>query len=126
MIDESDERSLFYRFVFSPNPKGADQRRDLDMRDLTIQTMHALEEKVRGPILWVAAVHADHAPHRHIHVVAVVPKRLFVKDFQHLRARANQACREQRRFLDPGRHQMRERPYPVPYFAQPRPSATTR
>src|SRR3982750_1416541 len=45
MIDESDERSLFYRFVFSPNPKGADQRRDLDMRDLTIQTMHALEEK---------------------------------------------------------------------------------
>src|SRR3954451_9081126 len=32
MIDESDKKSLFYRFVFSPNPKGADQRRDLDMR----------------------------------------------------------------------------------------------
>src|SRR3954470_14998752 len=74
MIDEAKKGSLFYRIVISPDPKGEDERRDLDMRDLTTQTMQALEEKVRAPILWVGAMHADHAPHRHIHVVAIVPK----------------------------------------------------
>src|SRR3712207_4812059 len=126
MIDGAGKGSLFYRIVLSPDPKGEDQRRDLDMRDLTAQTMQALEEKVRGPVLWVGALHADHAPHRHIHVVAIVPKRLFVKDFQFLRARASQACREQRRFLDLGQSQKRERPYPVPYFAKTRPSSRMR
>src|SRR3954451_22297879 len=122
MIDESDERSLFYRFVFSPDPKREATGRDLDMRDLTVHTMQSLEERVGEPILWVAAVHADHAPHRHIHIVAVLPKRLFVKDFQRLRGRAGQACREQRRFLDHGRSQQRERLYQVPSFAKNRPS----
>src|SRR3954454_6062792 len=98
MIDEAKKGSLFYRFVLSPDPKAEDTGRDLDMRDITFQTLQALEERVKKSVLWVAAVHADHAPHRHIHVFAVVPKRLFVKDFQHLRARASQACRQQRRF----------------------------
>src|SRR3954464_354159 len=42
MIDESDEKSLFYRFVFSPDPKREDERRDLDMRDLCLETMQPL------------------------------------------------------------------------------------
>src|SRR3954447_1122578 len=126
MIDEARKGSLFYRFALSPDPKKEDTGRDLDMRDITFQTMQALEERVGQPVLWVAAVHADHAPHRHIHIVAVLPKRLFVKDFQRLRGRAGQACREQRRFLDHGQNQQRERLYQVPSFAKPRPSATKR
>jgi hypothetical protein len=126
MIDESDEKSLFYRFVFSPDPKKEDTGRDLDMRDLTVHTMQALEERVGESIVWVAAVHADHAPHRHIHIVAVLPKRLFVKDFQRLRGRAGQACREQRRFLDHGQNQKRERLYQVPSFVKTRPSSRSK
>src|SRR3982750_5032295 len=30
MIDEAGKGSLFYRFVLSPNPKGADNTHDLD------------------------------------------------------------------------------------------------
>jgi hypothetical protein len=46
-----------------------------------------------------------------------VPKRLYVKDFEHLRHRTTQACLEQRRFLDLARTHERERPYPLPSFA---------
>jgi hypothetical protein len=123
MIDEARKGSLFYRFVLSPDPKAEDTGRDLDMRDITIQTLQALEERVKKSVLWVAAVHADHAPHRHIHVVAIVPQRLTVRDFTFLRHRTTEVSRQQRRFLDLGQHQKRERPYPVPYFAQPRPSS---
>src|SRR3954453_2430580 len=126
MIDDSDEKSLFYRFVFSPDPKKEDTGRDLDMRDLTVHTMQALEERVGESIVWVAAGHGDHAPHRHIHIVAVLPKRLFVKVFQRLRGRAGQACREQRRFLDHGQNQKRERLYQVPSFAKTRPGAKSK
>jgi hypothetical protein len=125
MIDEAGKGSLFYRFVLSPDPKAEDTGRDLDMRDITIQTLQALEERVKKSVLWVAAVHADHAPHRHIHVVAIVPQRLTVRDFTFLRHRTTEVSRQQRRFLDLGQHQKRDRLYPVPFFAKTRPVART-
>jgi hypothetical protein len=117
MIDEASKGSLFYRFILSPDPTKEDTGRDLDMRDLTDQTLQELEDLVHQPLLWVAAIHDDHSPNRHCHVVAIVPKRLYVKDFQRLRHRATQACREQRRFLELGRTHERERPNPLPTFA---------
>ena len=57
------------------------------MRDIATQTISALEERLGVPIQWVGATHADHAPHLHAHLIAVVPKRLYIKDFQALRAR---------------------------------------
>src|SRR3982750_283430 len=113
MIDEANKGSLFYRFALSPDPKKEDTGRDLDVRDITLQTLQALEEQVRKSVLWVAAVHADHAPHRHIHVVAIVPQRLTVRDFTVLRHRTTEVSRQQRRFLDRGQTQQRDRLYPV-------------
>jgi hypothetical protein len=118
MIDEAKKGSLFYRFVLSPDPKQEDNNHDLDMRDIAMQTMLALEERVGQPILWVGAVHDDHAPHLHAHLIAVVPKKLSVKDFAALRQRTTEAALEQRRYLDLIRHHERERPYPLPPFAR--------
>src|SRR4051812_19322219 len=59
IIDEAQKGSLFYRFVLSPDPNAEDSLRDLDMRDLTSQTMQALEERLNTPLLWVAAIHQD-------------------------------------------------------------------
>jgi hypothetical protein len=118
MIDEAKEGSVFYRLVLSPDPKEEDVKRDLDFRDLTEQTMHALEERAGRPVLWVAALHADHAPHRHVHVIAILPKRLNVKDFNHIRDAATQTCLEQRLLLDLGQTRERERPYPLPSFTK--------
>jgi hypothetical protein len=116
IIDEAKKGSLFYRFILSPDPKTEDRNHDLDMRDIAMQTMQALAERVGESVLWVGAIHADHAPHLHVHLIAVVPKRLYVKDFATLRHRTTEACLEQRRFLDLARTHEREQPYPLPPY----------
>src|SRR6266478_3936934 len=105
MIDEAEKGSLFFRFVISPDPKQEDTQRDLHLREVTEKTMQRLEEQVHKPVLWVAAEHDDHAPHRHVHVVAIVPGRLHVQDFQLLRAEATEACLDQRHEHDLAREQ---------------------
>jgi hypothetical protein len=100
MIDTAPKGSVFFRFKISPDPRREDARRDLDMRELTHKTMQALATRVRQPVFWVGALHDDHSPLRHVHALAVVPQRLYVKDFQHLIQVATKACIEQRRALD--------------------------
>ena len=70
------------------------------MREVTEQTMLSLEERLHKEVSWVAAEHDDHAPHRHVHVVAVVPGRLQVRDFQAMRQAATAVALEQRRQRD--------------------------
>jgi hypothetical protein len=100
MIDEAQKGSVFFRFVISPDPKQEDTKRDLHLREVTEKTMQILEDRIHKPISWVAAEHADHAPHRHVHVVAVVKGKLEQKDFLALRQTATEACLEQRHERD--------------------------
>jgi hypothetical protein len=118
IIDEAAKGAYFYRFIISPDPKREDHQHDLDMRDIALQTMLALEELLGVHIEWVGATHADHAPHLHAHLIAVVPKRLYVKDFQALRQKATEASLEQREWLDLVRGHQRERPYRLPTVAR--------
>jgi hypothetical protein len=121
IIDEAGKGSMFYRFIISPDPKREDRNHDLDMRDITTQTIHALEDLIgrQEPIEWIAATHADHAPHLHTHVIAVVPKRLYKADLEYLRHQATKASLEQRRILDLARSRERERPYLLQKYASP-------
>src|SRR5205807_3701634 len=105
MIDEAEKGSLFFRFVISPDPNKEDSEQDLHLREITERTMDTLEKRLQKQVSWVAVEHADHAPHRHVHVVAVVPGRLQVQDFQSLRTTATAACLEQRRERDLAREQ---------------------
>jgi hypothetical protein len=118
IIDEASKGSFFYRFVISPDPKREDRNHDLDMRDITTQTIKALEDLIgrKEPIQWIAATHADHAPHLHTHVIAVVPKRLYKGNLEFLRYRATVASREQRCILDLAHYREREWPYPLQGF----------
>jgi hypothetical protein len=109
LIDDAEKGSIFFRFVLSPDPAEEDTRDDLDLRALTDQTMSTLTEKfhkLQKPVQWVAAVHADHVPHRHVHILAVVPGRLTVQDFAHMREAATTASVAQRKELD--RHQQQQ------------------
>jgi hypothetical protein len=117
MIDEAKKGSFFYRFVLSPDPKREDRNHDLDMRDIARQTILALEEYLDQSILWVGAVHDDHAPHLHAHLIAIVPRKLTVADLTMLRGATTEAALEQRHYLDLLRGLERERPYPLPAFA---------
>ncbi len=68
----------------------------------------SLAERLQTRISWVAAEHNDHAPHRHIHIVAIVPEKLNVQDFQTLRQTATAACLAQRNERDLLREQSQE------------------
>lgn len=100
MIDEAEKGSLFFRFVISPDPKTEDTERDLFLREITEHMMMRLEDRFQKQLQWVAATHDDHAPHRHVHIVAVVPGRLQVQDFQLLRKTATEAALTQRKERD--------------------------
>ena len=113
MIDDASKGAYLYRFVLSPDPATEDHHHDLDMRDIAMQTMAALEDRLGVPLNWVGATHSDHAPHLHAHVIAVIPHKLYVHDLEVLRKRATQACLEQRLFLDRALTRERERPYPA-------------
>ena len=100
MIDEAEKGSLFFRFVISPDPKQEDTERDLFLREITEQTMLRLEDRLHREVQWVAATHDDHAPHRHVHIVAIVPGRLQPQDFQLMRKTATEEGLAQRQELD--------------------------
>ncbi|SRR6266487_3700059 len=108
MIDEADKGSYFYRFIISPDPKGEDSKKDIFLREITEKTINSLAERLQTQIAWIAAEHNDHAPHRHIHIMAIVPERLNVQDFQALRQSATAACLEQRKERDLTREQSQE------------------
>jgi hypothetical protein len=100
MIDEAGRGTNFFRFIISPDPKGEDTRKDLFMRQITEQTMLRLEERLQMPLQWVAAEHNDHAPHRHVHVIALVAGRITEQDLEELRITATSAALFQRKERD--------------------------
>lgn len=108
MIDQADKHSYFFRLVISPDPEREDNGKTLSLQAITETTMQSLEARLHQPLQWVATIHADHAEHRHIHAIAIVPARLNVQDFQRMRSAATQEAQEQRRQLDLAR-ELRER-----------------
>jgi hypothetical protein len=101
MIDEAPQKgTLFYRIVISPAPAREDRYKDLDLTDVTIHTMLTLEERLGKQIQFVASLHDDHAPHRHVHTLVLVQRKLTREDFQALRNEATKRALIQRRQRD--------------------------
>ena len=105
MIDQADTSSYFFRLVISPDPKREDSDKNLALRELTEKTVQCLEDRFHRPLQWVAVIHADHAEHRHIHAIAIVPERLNVQDFKRMRSAATEEALAQLRQLDLVREQ---------------------
>jgi hypothetical protein len=102
MIDEAPVKGrYYYRMVVSPDPRREDSYKDLDLRALTRATMLKLEERYGKSIQFIAAIHDDHAPHRHVHALVILNgRRLTRADFASLRAHARNRALTQRRFKD--------------------------
>ncbi len=109
MIDEAVQRTYFYRIAISPDPAREDTHNDLFLGEIVEQTMTYLEERFDQPILYVATEHNDHAPHRHVHVLACLPKKLAKQDLAPLRSAATQAALLQRHMRDVARAQEADR-----------------
>jgi hypothetical protein len=102
MIDEAENEqgTTYFRIVISPDPTKEDTERDLHLQELTRQTMLTLEERLQKEVPYAAAEHNDHAPHRHIHVLALVRGRVNTQDLQALRDTATQTALGQRQERD--------------------------
>jgi hypothetical protein len=102
MIDEAPKKGrYYYRVIVSPDPRREDRYKDLDLRSLTIATMLKLEERYGKAIQFVAAIHDDHAPHRHVHALVILNgRRLTRADFAALRDHARNRALTQRRYKD--------------------------
>jgi hypothetical protein len=101
MIDEAPAGTHFYRMSINPDPKTEDQKRDLDLRDVTEQTILMLKKIVEKPVLYVGAIHEKHADERrHVYLVASVPRKLNTPELKSLTAAATKACLEQRQERD--------------------------
>ena len=105
MVDQADTSSYFFRLVISPDPAREDKDRNLSLREITEKTMQSLEDRFQRPLQWLATIHADHAEHRHIHAIAIVPERLNVPDFKRMRSAATGEALAQLRQLDLVREQ---------------------
>lgn len=100
IIDQAATGSYFFRLVISPDPQSEDSDKHLSLRELTEKAIQSIEDRFKRPLQWVATIHADHADHRHIHAIAIVPGRLQVQDFQRMRRAATEEALEQLRHLD--------------------------
>jgi hypothetical protein len=107
MIDEAEKGTVFFRIVISPDPAQEDTQKDLHLWEITEQTMLRLEERLHKQVQFVATEHNDHAPHRHVHVLALVAGRVNKQDLEALRETATQASQLQRKALDLALEQQR-------------------
>jgi hypothetical protein len=107
MIDEAPKGTIFYRFILSPDPKREDRYKDLNLSDITISTMLKLEERLGKQVQFVATIHDDHSPHRHVHTLVLLQRKLTSEDFKALRLEATERALSQRRLRDRTRgHQL--------------------
>jgi hypothetical protein len=107
LIDEADKGTIFFRLIISPDPRREDSDRDLDLRDIADQAMFALAMEFKRNIEYIAAIHDDHAPHRHVHVIALIPGRLERNHLKLLRETATELSRFQRKERDLAREAVR-------------------
>jgi hypothetical protein len=110
LIDEAPKGTHFYTIIINPDPTKEDTHKDLDMRQIAITTMQSIEDIVKTPLSWVAAIHDDHTDKNHVHALAAVNRRLDTPELNRIRDATTQACLEQRKELDRSRErQMGER-----------------
>ncbi len=100
MIDSAHRDTYFYRISLNPDPKQEDHGRDLDLKQLTRETMRALEEYLGKSIEFVAAIHADHIERRHAHLLALLPRNMNKQDLTFFIHTLTNEAKSQRRELD--------------------------
>jgi hypothetical protein len=100
LIDEAGKGTTFFRIVISPDPEKEDTYKDLNLEELTQLTILKLEDRLKQQIHFFATEHNDHTPNRHIHLIALIPGKLGVKELALLRQTATDIALFQRQERD--------------------------
>lgn len=107
LIDDAPRGSIFFKTIVSPDPKWEDSNKDLDLQHITRKTIRQLQSQLGRPVQFIATIHDDHAPHRHVHGILIMQGRLSREDFKLLRDTATQEAKFQRRTLDVAREHLK-------------------
>ena len=106
-VCDAPRGSIFFKTILSPDPKREDSYKDLDLQHITRKTIRQLQEQLGRPVQFIATIHDDHAPHRHVHGILMMQGRLSREDFKFLRETATQEAKFQRRTLDLARENLK-------------------
>jgi hypothetical protein len=111
IIDQEAQlgKRFYYHLVLSPDPAGEDTFKDLHLRTIAQDTICHLAKQSGYSLAWAGVVHDDHTDKRHLHVLAITPKRLDRDALSIARQGATQECQMQRRELDLARAREQER-----------------
>jgi hypothetical protein len=107
LIDNAPRGSIFFKTILSLDPKREDRDKDLDLQHITRKTIRQLQEQLGRPVQFIATIHNDHAPHRHVHGMLIMQGKLSREDFKLLRDTATQEAKLQRRTLDVARENLK-------------------
>jgi hypothetical protein len=115
---DATRHPLFFKFIINFDAKKEDTYKDLDLQHITRKTLAEMERLIGRDMPFVAVMHDDHTPLRHIHAIGMVEGRIGKSDFQKLKTLWQTASAEassQRRSRD----RVREHPR-VKFLAQAR------
>jgi hypothetical protein len=103
LIDET-KRPLFFKIILNFDANKEDTFKDLDVQHITRQTLREMQRLIgRDDLPFVATIHDDHTPLRHIHAIAMVQGKIAKEDFAKLKTlwqTATAEARMQRRQRD--------------------------
>jgi hypothetical protein len=100
---DATRHPLFFKFILNFDAKKEDKFKDLDLQHITRQTLRQMERLIGRDVPFVATMHDDHTPLRHIHAIGMVQGRITKADFQKLKTlwlTATEEARSQRRMRD--------------------------
>jgi hypothetical protein len=115
---DGTKHPVFFKVIINLDPKTEDIYKDLDLQQLTRLTISQMKTLIGRDVPFVATMHHDHTPLRHIHAICAVQGKIARKDFERLRTLwkyTTAEARAQRRMRDRVRQHPRMR-----YLAQAR------
>jgi hypothetical protein len=115
---DATRHPLFFKFILNFDGSKEDRYKDLDLQLITRKTLGRMQQMIGRDVPFVAAIHDDHTPLRHVIAIGMVQGRIAKADFQKLKTlwlTATEEARRQRRSRD----RVREHPR-VQYLTQAR------
>jgi hypothetical protein len=103
MIDATRRGAVFHKFVINFHPQREDTRKDLNLWAITRKTLAHIKTHFGDSVPFVATIHNDHTPLRHVHGFFIVGGRLSREEFAKIKGLwkvATAEARSQRRRLD--------------------------
>jgi hypothetical protein len=88
-----------------------DTYKDLDLQHITRQTIKRIEKRLGRHFQFVATVHNDHTPLRHVHGIFLLQGRLSKEEFRALQKTAYKTATHSARLQRKARDRVREHPW---------------